>query len=119
MSHPVEAPARGRVRTRVAHVLLVVAGLVAVVYGLTLAGSAALTCRGEPMTPGSVCVKADGSEGQTYEQRLATRRSATPVVVGVGVLVAGFGTALLVADVRRGRRTTDAPPARSEVEDAG
>ena len=40
-------------------------------------------------------------EGQTYEQRLATRRSAQPVVVGVGVLVAGFGAALLVTDLRR------------------
>ena len=119
MTAVVDRPARSRVRTRVAHVVLLVAGLVAVVYGLTLAGSTELSCRGEAMGPGSVCVKADGSEGQTYEQRLATRRSATPVVVGVGVLVAGFGTALLVADVRRGRRRPDSPGTGSEVEDAG
>lgn len=109
MTAVVDPTARSRVRTRLAHVLLLVAGLVAVVYGLTLTSTTALTCRGEAMTPGSVCVKADGSEGQTYEQRLATRRSATPVVVGVGVLVVGFGTALLVADVRRGRRADEGP----------
>jgi hypothetical protein len=119
VSRVVEPPARGRLRARLAHVVLLVAGLLAVGYGLTLAGSTDLTCRGEVMTPGSVCVKADGSEGQTYEQRLATRRSATPVVVGVGLLVAGFGTALLVADVRRGRRSGGRAPQDSEVEDAG
>ena len=56
-------------------------------------------------------VKADGSAGQTYEERLATRRSAQPVVGGLGVLVAGFGAALLVADLRR-------PKVGSAVEDA-
>lgn len=92
-----------RSRTRLAHVVLLVLGLVAVAYAVTLGGSPEIRCRGEVMTPGSVCVKADGSEGQTYEQRLATRRSAQPVVAGVGLVVAGFGTALLVADVRRRR----------------
>ncbi|SEQ99686.1 hypothetical protein [Microlunatus flavus] len=94
---------RSRLRTRLAHLVLVLVGLVAVVYGLSLGGADEVRCRGEVMTPGSVCVKSDGSEGQTYEQRLATRRSARPVVAGVGLLVAGFGTSLLVADVRRGR----------------
>ena len=111
----VEAPAAGWSRARFAHLVLLLAGLAAVVYALTLGGSTALSCRGEAMSPGSVCVKADGSEGQTYEQRLATRRSAQPVVVGVGVLVAGFGAALLVTDLRRRPRAA----AGSEVEDAG
>lgn len=93
----------GRLRTRLAHLVLVVAGLVAVAYALSLGGPDEVRCRGELMSPGSVCVKADGSEGQTYEQRLATRRSARPVVAGVGVVVAGFGAALLVTDLRRGR----------------
>lgn len=92
-----------RLRTRLAHLVLVLAGLVAVAYAVTLGGSPEIRCRGEVMTPGSVCVKADGSEGQTYEQRLATRRSAQPVVVGVGLVVAGFGGALLVGDLRRRR----------------
>lgn len=107
-------PTTGRVRTRLAHLVLVLAGLAAVGYALTLGGSTELRCHSDVMTPGSVCLKADGSEGQTYEQRLATRREARPVVAGVGLLVAGFGTALLVADLRR--RPT--PRAGSEVEDA-
>lgn len=94
---------RGRMRTRVAHVLLIVVGLVAVAYALSLGSATDLRCRDAVMTPGSVCVKADGSAGQTYEQRLATRRSARPVVAGVGVLVAVFGAGLLVSDVRRSR----------------
>lgn len=101
-----------RVPARLAHVLLLVAGLAVVAYAVTLGGSPEIRCRGAVMTPGSVCVKADGSEGQTYEQRLATRRSAQPVVAGVGVLVAGFGATLLVGDLRR-------RSPRSAVEDAG
>lgn len=111
----VDTPTTGRTRARVAHLVLLLAGVAAVVYALTLGGSPALRCHSEVMGPGSICVKADGSEGQTYEQRLATRRSAQPVVVGVGVLVAGFGAALLVTDLRR--RPTRGT--RSEVEDAG
>jgi len=103
-----------RLRARLAHAVLLLVGLVAIGYALTLGGTAELRCRDAVMTPGSVCVKADGSQGQSYEQRLATRRSARPVVAGVGVLVAGFGAALLVADLRR------RPPERSSaVEDAG
>lgn len=104
-----------RTRTRAAHLVLLLAGLAALVYALTLGGSPEIRCRGVAMTPGSVCVKADGSEGQTYEQRLATRQSAQPVVGGLGVLVAGFGAALLVADLRR-RPTAGTG---SAVEDAG
>ena len=94
--------------------MLLLAGLAAVVYALTLGGSPEIRCRGVAMTPESVCVKADGSAGQTYAQRLATRQSARPVVAGVGLLVTGFGTALLVADLRRPTRGTG-----SAVEDAG
>lgn len=98
-------------RTRLAHLLLVLVGLVAIGYGLSLGGASEIRCRGEVMVPGSVCVKSDGSEGQSYEQRLATRRTARPVVVGVGVLVTGFGGYLLLAELRRRDR--------SAVEDAG
>ncbi len=91
----------GRRRARVAHLLVVLAGLVAIVYGLAFADSATPTCRGVPMGPGSVCAKADGSAGQTYAQRVATRRTARPVVIGVGVVVTGFGALLLTADRRR------------------
>ena len=81
---------------RLTHLLVVLAGLALLAYAVTFGSSTALTCRGVPMRPGSVCQKADGSQGQTYEQRLATRRAARPVVVGMGLLVAGFGTVLLM-----------------------
>lgn len=100
---------------RLAHLLLVLAGLVMLVYPFTWGSSTALSCRGVPMGPGSVCQKADGSAGQSYEARLATRRAARPVVVGVGVLVTAFGSGLLLGDVRRRR---GAGPG-SAVEDAG
>ena len=90
-------------RTRAAQLLLILAGLVMIGYGLTSVASPAISCRGVPMGPGTVCLKADGSAGQTYEQRLATRRAARPVVVGVGVGVTAFGTVLLVGDRRRRR----------------
>jgi hypothetical protein len=104
-----------RLRTRLAHLVLLLAGLAAVLYAVTLSGSPALRCHDAVMTPGSTCMKADGSAGQTYEQRIATRRSAQPIVAGVGVLVVAFGASLLVADLRR-RPTTGTS---SEVEDAG
>ena len=63
------------------------------------------------MQPGQTCSKADGSAEQTYEQRRAAARSATPVIVGVGLLVAAFGTGLLVAGLRRSR---DPVPAAAE-----
>jgi hypothetical protein len=107
-------PMNRRVRTRLAHLLLLLVGLVAVGYAVTLSGSPALRCHDAVMTPGSVCMKADGSAGQTYEQRIATRRSAQPVVAGVGVLVTVFGAALLVADLRR--RPT--PPDLGSASDA-
>lgn len=55
------------------------------------------------MQPGQTCTKADGSAEQTYEQRRAAAHDAAPVIVGIGVLVAGFGTALLVGDLRKDR----------------
>lgn len=90
-------------KKRLAHLLLAIAGLLVALYPITLGAHPTPTCRGVEMRPGDTCSKADGSAQQTYEERLATSRSATPVIIGVGLLVAGFGTALLVADVRRER----------------
>lgn len=83
-------------RSRLLNLAMVVIGLLVVLYPLTLGGTAPITCRGIVMVPGDRCAKADGSAVQTYEQRDATRRAAAPVMVGVGLLVAGFGTALLL-----------------------
>jgi hypothetical protein len=88
---------------RLAHLLLAIAGLLVAIYPFTLGASAPVTCRGVELHPGEACAKADGSATQSYEARAAAARSATPVIVGVGLLVAAFGTGLFVADVRRGR----------------
>ncbi len=90
-------------RRRVAHLVLAIAGLLVALYPFTLGADPTVTCRGVELRPGESCAKADGSSAQTYEARAADARNATPVIVGVGVLVAVFGTGLLIADVRRDR----------------
>lgn len=89
---------------RLAHLVLAIAGLLIALYPFTLGADPTPTCRGVDLQPGQTCRKADGSAEQTYEQRRATARNAAPVIVGVGILVAGFGTALLVGDVRKDRQ---------------
>ena len=96
-------------RRRVAHLLFALAGVLIVLYPFTLGAHPTPTCRGVQLQPGQMCSKADGSAQQTYEQRLATAKSATPVIVSAGVLVAAFGAGLFVADVRRGREQITAP----------
>jgi len=90
-------------RRRVAHLVLAIAGLLVALYPFTLGADPPVTCRGVELKPGESCAKADGSSAQTYEARAAAARSATPVIVGVGLLVAVFGAGLLIADVRRDR----------------
>lgn len=82
-----------------AHVALVVVGLAALVWALT-AGTPAITCRDQVMGPGDVCVNAQGTKQQTYEERVAAYHNARPVVGGVGVMLAAFGGALAFAEVR-------------------
>lgn len=88
---------------RLAHLLLAVAGLLVALYPLTLGAHPAVTCRGVELSPGQSCTKADGSAAQSYEARAADARNAAPVIIGVGLLVAAFGTALFVSDVRKDR----------------
>ena len=97
-------------RARIAHVVMIVVGLLTVLYPLTLA-TAPISCRGTTMRPGDVCRKADGSTQQTYAEREATRRGAVPVIIIVGAAVTAFGTSLLLADLRRRRPMTPAPRA--------
>jgi hypothetical protein len=91
-------------RTRIAHALVVLVGLLILAYPLTFGAASETTCRGVVMRPGQSCAKSDGSGVQTYEQRTADRRHATPVIIGVGALVTAFGTSLLVTEIRRSRR---------------
>lgn len=101
---------RGR---RLAHLLLAIAGLLVALYPFTLGAHPTPTCRGVALQPGQTCAKADGSAEQSYEQRQAAARDAAPVIVGVGVLVAAFGTVLLIGDVRTRSRTPSSQPTRA------
>ena len=98
---------RKLVRARVLHVLVLAAGLVALGWAL-FAPIAPIRCHDQVMRPGDVCSYAslDGSDNgktQTYASRLATEKSARPVVAVVGALVAGFGGVLLWSAVRSTR----------------
>ncbi|MDN5563253.1 hypothetical protein EDD41_2822 [Luteococcus japonicus] len=89
-----------------AHVLLALAGLALALFGAWSATHPDVTCRGVQMHPGDVCHKNDfGAMGtdevQTYEQRMHAARLSQPVLIVAGLVVAGFGTALAVADRRR------------------
>ena len=88
-------------RTRLAHAVLILVGLLVLLYPLTVGATPSISCRGVQMKPGDTCAKAQENDVQTYEQRLRAAHQAKPVILGVGLLVTGFGTVLLVADVRR------------------
>lgn len=97
------------------HLVLVVVGLGAVVWVLTFGAHPTITCRDVVMAPGDVCSNAQGTQVQTYQQRLDAARDARPVIAGAGLAVAGFGAHLCVAELRRagssGRTRPDPPPA--------
>ena len=84
-----------------AHVALAVVGVAVVVWALLTWFNPTIECRGVRMGPGDGCHNAEGTKVQTYDDRLDALRLPTPVMVGTGVVVAGFGAALAVADRRR------------------
>ncbi|GAA2100627.1 hypothetical protein GCM10009841_15520 [Microlunatus panaciterrae] len=96
-----------------AQLLLIIVGLLIMAYPFTLGAHPDVTCRGALMHPGDVCRKADGTGVQSYEQRAAAVRNARPVIVGVGVVVTGFGAMLLTGENRRRRRTP--PPGANDT----
>jgi hypothetical protein len=99
---------RRALRRTVANLVLVVVGFLIMAYPLTVGASAPISCRGVIMQPGDVCPKADGSAVQSYEQRAQARRTAVPVVLVIGLLVAGFGGTLLIMDHRAAQRSKTA-----------
>lgn len=86
---------------QIAHAALALVGLLAVVWVFTLGAHPEITCRGDVMAPGDVCVNADGGREQTWEQRYEAALGARPVVGVVGAGVALFGGTLLVLERRR------------------
>lgn len=90
---------------RIAHLLVILAGLAVFAYPFTVGASPTVTCRGVVMQPGDTCAKAgEAADPQTYAQRAADYRNARPVIAVAGVLVAGFGVVLLRGELRRPRR---------------
>lgn len=88
-------------RARVANLVVIIVGLLIMAYPFTLGAGETLTCRGEPMAPGSTCLKADGSEAESYADRISKAAVARPIVIGAGGLLAIFGGYLLITDLRR------------------
>ncbi len=89
---------------RWAHVLVIGVGLTALGWAV-FAGEPSITCRGEEMSPGSVCAHSaigGGQDGgvQTYDQRRAAAVAARPIVGGVGLLLAAFGAVVWYGDRR-------------------
>jgi len=101
-------------RARVAHAAVVLAGLVILLYPLTIGSHPRVVCRGVEMHAGQSCPKAGSAGVQTYEQRLRTANEAKPVIAGVGLLVTVFGAVLLRNETRT-RRTLP----EDRVEDGG
>lgn len=94
------------IRTRlVLHVVVAAIGVALIVGGFVAVAHPRVTCRGEIMNAGDVChhmsMTGDLDKTQTYEERLQAARTSQPVVIGLGVLVTGFGGFLLVSDLRR------------------
>lgn len=93
---------------RVAHVLVLLAGLVMLVWGVLLAINPTASCRGQAMGPGDTCYYASPTDAQTdrtqtYEERIATVRQNAPVVMGLGAAIALFGGGLYAQERRRTR----------------
>lgn len=86
-----------------AHLALALVGVLAVGWALTASAQPTLMCREVVMAPGDVCVNAEGSREQTYEERWAAAQSARPIVGAVGLAAAAFGLTLAAADRRQAR----------------
>jgi hypothetical protein len=101
-------------RARIAHCVLIAVGLLLFLYPLTVGATPNVSCRGVEMHPGDSCAKADNSGFQTYEERARTASEAKPIILGVGLLVVGFGTFLLLSDLRLRRQRGPGLPAIPE-----
>ncbi|WP_130865008.1 hypothetical protein [Acidipropionibacterium timonense] len=99
-------PRRGRL---LLDLLLAAAGVALVLWGIIAMADPSISCRGVTMGPGDVCHKSsftatNTSTTQTYEQRRRAVAQSRPVVIGLGVVAAGYGGAMAAARVRRARR---------------
>ncbi|MEA4944079.1 MAG: hypothetical protein VB080_06525 [Propionicimonas sp.] len=88
-------------RRRWAHLLLGLAGLVAIGWAVVWGANPQITCGDVVMGPGDVCAHAGGDKIQTYDERLEAAQGARPVVGVVGLLVVGFATYLWISESTR------------------
>jgi len=88
-------------RRRWAHLLLGLAGLVAIGWAVWWGADPQVLCRDQVMAPGDVCAHAGDEQVQTYEERLAAAAAARPVIGIVGLLVVGFATYLWIGESAR------------------
>jgi hypothetical protein len=95
-------------RSRWAHLLLGLAGLVAIGWAVVWGADPQVVCRDQVMQPGDVCAHAGNDAVQTYEERLAAAQSARPVVGVVGLLVVGFAGYLWIGESTRDEASTAA-----------
>ncbi|MFT3862081.1 hypothetical protein [Micropruina sp.] len=77
-----------------AQLALAAAGLAAVLWAVLLGANPTIWCRDQVMHAGQVCVNAQGTKVQTYEERYSAAQWARPVVGVVGVAVTGFALVL-------------------------
>lgn len=91
-----------------AHAGLAAAGLAAVVWAVLLSANPTIWCRDQVMQPGAVCINAQGTKAQTYQERYDAAQWARPVVGVVGLIVAGFGVALWRGSRSAGTRSVQA-----------
>lgn len=98
---------------KVAHLVVALAGLALIGWGIVLAVHPSVTCRGVDMRPGDICHYAsptgvETNRIQTYEERAAAQRTNAPVVMGLGAAIALFGGGLYLQERSRARRSS--PP---------
>lgn len=96
-----ELAQQARPRVWLAHLGLVLVGILIIAFPFTLGSEPNLNCRGVPMNPGDTCTKADGDALETYEDRVEKADDAKPIVVVVGAVVAVFGGVLLYGSRRK------------------
>jgi len=88
-------------RNRLARIAPFVVGLVIIIGAVLVLVDPAPSCRGQAMRPGSTCAKTDGSEFQTYDQRVDAARLGGVIMLGTGIAVIVFGGALTLVARRR------------------
>lgn len=104
-------------RRRVSHptvrmvldVVVVVAGVALLVWGIVGMASPTITCRGAEMHPGDTCFKATytatrSNTVQTYEQRRRSIAQSRPTVIGLGAALTAFGAVMSWQSVKTRRR---------------